>query len=261
MFTNFHTHTYLCGHAEGWIPDYVEAATRVGCRALGFSDHCPYPAGDSRCWPEIRMTADEAEFYVNGIRLAASGSDFPIYVGFECEYDKRYYSWYKDELRGRWQADYLVFGPHWVANQKDFPYVPTVTTKKEVHAYFDGVIEGIESGLFNFVAHPDLIMASGRDWSDDLAACFSHVIDAAMAHNLPLEINGLGNCRTAVKSREGIRQPYPYYKFWELVKEKGATVVCNADAHRPQDMAPFVESARSYAKKFGITPIEDIFSV
>ena len=126
---------------------------------------------------------------------------------------------------------------------------------------FDGVIEGIESGLFNFVAHPDLIMASGRDWSDDLAACFSHVIDAAMAHSLPLEINGLGNCRTAVKSREGIRQPYPYYKFWELVKEKGATVVCNADAHRPQDMAPFVESARSYAKKFGITPIEDIFSV
>ena len=48
MFTNFHTHTYLCGHAEGWIPDYVEAAKRVGCRALGFSDHCPYPAGDSR---------------------------------------------------------------------------------------------------------------------------------------------------------------------------------------------------------------------
>ena len=52
LISNFHTHTYLCKHAEGKPIDYVKEAIKAGCSALGFSDHCPYP--DSS-WDYCRM--------------------------------------------------------------------------------------------------------------------------------------------------------------------------------------------------------------
>ena len=269
--SNFHTHTYLCGHAEGWVPDYVQVAQSAGCTALGFSDHCPYPESDSKfwqgggdqsarqlnTWPEIRMTEAETEDYVKAVREAATTVDFPIYLGFECEYDKRLYSWYKDELLGRWGADYLVFGPHWVAGGQDLPYIPVVTSKQELRRYFAGVVDGIASGLFAFVAHPDLVMASGRQWDADIEAGLKDVLQAAIDCKLPVEINGLGLARANQVGKAG--QLYPYNRFWELVAASGATVICNSDAHQSENTIAHAQLARDYGAQFGLVPIETIF--
>lgn len=273
QISNFHTHTYLCGHAEGWVPDYVQVAKNAGCSALGFSDHCPYPETDSQfwkkqgsclrvakylnLWPEIRMAEADTELYVTAVRQVATTVDFPIYLGFECEYDKRLYSWYKDELLGRWGSDYLVFGPHWVAGTDDLPYAPLVSSSSEIRQYFDGVIEGIDSGLFAFVAHPDLIMASGRPWSSELEAGFNAVLDAAIDCDLPVEINGLGFVRSQQVGKAG--SLYPHNRFWELVRKKGAKVICNSDAHQSENTIAHAVVARSYAKEFDLIPIETIF--
>lgn len=269
--SNFHTHTHLCGHAEGWVPDYVQVAKAEGCTALGFSDHCPYPESDSKfwleqsehsarylnTWPEIRMGEAETESYVNAVRQAATQVDFPIYLGFECEYDKRLYSWYKDELLGRWGADYLAFGPHWVAGDEDLPYIPGVASKAEIRRYFDGVIEGIASGLFAFVAHPDLIMASGRQWDADIAAGLKEILQAAIDCNLPVEVNGLGLARAKQVGKAG--QLYPYNQFWELVAASGSRVICNSDAHQSENTIAHAQLAREYAAEFGLKPVESIF--
>ncbi len=269
---NFHTHTYLCGHAEGWVPDYVRVAQSAGCTALGFSDHCPYPEPDSRfwlmdggngaarrlnLWPEIRMAEADTELYVAAVRKAAATVDFPVYLGFECEYDRRLHSWYQDELLGRWGADYLVFGPHWVAGGQELPYIPGVTSQKEIRRYFDGVVEGIASGLFAFVAHPDLIMANGRQWNSEIEAGLAAVLDAAIDCKLPVEVNGLGLVRASQVGRRG--QLYPHNRFWELVARRGASVICNSDAHQSQNTIAHAQVARDYAAEFGLVPVEGIF--
>ena len=41
--SNWHTHTYRCGHAIGTEEEYVLAAIKAGVKRLGFSDHCPFP--------------------------------------------------------------------------------------------------------------------------------------------------------------------------------------------------------------------------
>lgn len=270
--SNFHTHTYLCGHAEGWVPDYVRVAQSAGCTALGFSDHCPYPEQDSRfwlmdggkgaarglnLWPEIRMAEADTEDYVAAVRQAAETVDFPVYLGFECEYDKRLYSWYKDELLGRWGADYLAFGPHWVAGGQELPYIPGVASRKEILRYFDGVVEAIASGLFAFVAHPDLIMANGRDWNSEIEAGLAAVLDAAIDCKLPVEVNGLGLARSTQVGLAG--RLYPHHKFWELAALRGATVICNSDAHQSQNTIIHAQLARDYAAEFGLVPVEGIF--
>jgi len=258
VIPNFHTHTYLCKHAEGTVADYVAAAISSGCSALGFSDHCPYPEDKNDTWPGIRMFIDEGQIYVKEIKEAAKKAPFPVYSGFECEYDKRYHNWYA-ELRQRFNLDYLVLGPHWVDVYGEFVYAPQLESSKDVHRYFDNMIQAISSGLFNFVAHPDLIMADGRCWTEDLAACFSAVIEAAMDCNMPLEINGAGLSRQLVIGEHGLRKPYPMDQFWELVVKKGAKVVCNSDAHRPCDVIAFAVATRKYAEKFGIKPLDTIF--
>ena len=71
MISNFHTHTYLCKHAEGDIKDYLEQAKLDSCIALGFSDHCPLPQDNIDNWPEIRMTIEESYDYIKKIRQEA----------------------------------------------------------------------------------------------------------------------------------------------------------------------------------------------
>ncbi|MBR5867041.1 MAG: histidinol-phosphatase [Spirochaetaceae bacterium] len=256
--SSFHTHTYLCKHAEGTVADYLAVAESDGCSALGFSDHCPYPKDGMDTWPEVRMTIEQAPQYIKDIRNGAKDVSFPVYCSFECEYDKRYHDWYK-ELKGRFNLDYLVFGPHWVYSNNKFLYAPRIEDTKDIHNYFDTVIEGIYSGLFNFVAHPDLIMANGRNWTKDLESCFCQLIDSAIKMDLPLEINGVGITRPLVSCENGLRHPYPVDNFWKLAKEKGAKIICNSDAHKPSDVIASAVKTRKYAERFGFKPLETIF--
>jgi len=256
--SSFHTHTSLCNHAQGTVTDYYSVAVSEGCSALGFSDHCPYPNDGVDTWPEIRMTPFQADKYVLDVRSIAQRSSFPIYCGFECEYDKRYKNWYKD-LKDKYFLDYLVLGSHWVELDGEFVYAPNINGIKNIHKYFDNFIEAIKTGLFNFVAHPDLIMADGREWNKELKDCFSYLIDAAKDSNLPLEVNGEGLFKPTVKCNKGFRYQYPVEEFWIMVKEKNASVICNSDAHLPENVLQNARFARDFSRKIGLNPIENIF--
>lgn len=270
--SNFHTHTYLCKHADGKPSDYVLQAQKDGCTALGFSDHCPYPINRPETWPHVRMSETEAPLYTKLVREAAlmasqkdkaadnknlPGKNFKVYLGFECEFDPCFESWYRDKLKGEFGADYLILGSHWIADGDDFAYIPEVTSQTIIHRYFDNTINGLKTGLFAFLAHPDLIMMGQRNWTADLQSCFSALIDAAVDCDIPLEINGLGLVRPLMIGDGKLRHPYPVDNFWQLAKEKGARIICNADAHSPDDVIKNARKARKYAEQFNLTPIEN----
>jgi histidinol-phosphatase (PHP family) len=259
LISNFHTHTYLCGHASGTIGDYVEQAQKDGCSALGFSDHCPYPENSGNYWPDIRMTEKQAYTYIEEIKSFAKQSDFPIYTGFECEWDQNYESWYKEVLLGKMGVDYLVLGPHWVTLGNEHLYALEFTTKEQLHKYIDQNIKGIQSGVYKFLAHPDLFMGAWKEWDNEAKACLTALLEAAVDANLPVEINGLGMTRTKIQTKNGIRFQYPYDEFWQMVADSKAKVICNSDAHNPKNVIADARLAREYAKRFGITPLESIF--
>lgn len=252
--TNFHTHTSLCKHAAGMPKAYIAQAAQEGCQALGFSDHCPYPSGADNTWPHMRMTREEADLYMEAVRQAES--PFPVYAGFECEYDPRYESWYRDELLGRLKADYLVLGSHWLPRGNEFVYVKCIESPLDIKAYIDHTIDAMRTELYSFLAHPDLLMIAGHDWNPYLAAIFADLIDAAIDLDLPLEINGYGLCKKPIQTKAGSRPPYPVDEFWELAAQKGAAVICCSDAHEASAVIKQARMARDYASRFGLTPIE-----
>ena len=60
---------------------------------------------------------------------------------------------------------------------------------KNLNRYIDQTIDGMRSGLFSFLAHPDLFMKGYKEWDEQSKACLKAILDAAIDLNMPLEIN------------------------------------------------------------------------
>ena len=254
---NFHTHTELCKHAHGCVQDYVEQAAKENCAALGFSDHCPYPDDFGDYWPDIRMTVEEAHEYTDQIARARASAPFAIYQGYECEWDALYEGWY-DELMESFGAEFLVLGSHWVNHGTDHIYICNVESPSLLNKYIDQTIEGMKSGKFAYLAHPDLFMSGQKEWDDQARACSQAILDAAVDLDLPIEINGLGINRRPRNTKRGMRYPYPFVEFWEMAAMTNVRVICNSDAHDPHDVILNAWKARDFASRFGIEPIEKL---
>ena len=134
QISNFHTHTELCHHAKGSPAEYYEQAVKESCLALGFSDHCPYLDSFFDCWPDIRMSVEESADYIREISEIKEMSSFPVYAGYECEWEPLYDDWY-DELKSSYGADYLILGSHWVTDGSSHIYAHLKKHKTPVQGY------------------------------------------------------------------------------------------------------------------------------
>lgn len=267
---NYHTHTELCKHATGMPREYIVKAWEAGCSALGFSDHCPYPDEiKEKFWASTRMSENQVTLYFEEIKKAEAdarkaGFTFPVYTGFECEWDKTIYSWYKDDLLGGFSVDYLILGAHWITEPDgSHLYIAEVTDDVNLlHQYIDQTIEGMASGIFKFIAHPDMFMSGWKEWDKEAEMCSKALIDAAIDLDLPLEVNGFGIIKPMNETSRGLRFQYPYREFWEMVAEREAKVICNSDAHKPELVIENARHAREFAIEIGIKPeniTEEIF--
>ncbi len=248
--SSFHTHTRLCKHATGDPVDYVQQAAADGCSVLGISDHCPYP--DST-WSGSRMAVANVPEYLELIALAQETAPFPLYWGFECEWHPAYESWYRDYLRYELGAEYLVYGSHWVEEDGAFWYIPEYPGRERLKRYTNMTVQGIQSGLYDYIAHPDIFLAGYPHLDEDVLSACREIIDAAVDAGLPMEINGLGLNRVPIAGDNGPRAPYPVREFWEMAAGAGAVIICNSDAHRPQDVLAPARRARRFAEDAGIS--------
>ena len=246
---NYHTHTYLCNHAEGSIRDYVEAALRGGFETIGFSCHAPYPFKGYRSW--YRMTPDEQEIYAGEILALKDefAGKIDVKLGYEAEY---YPALFGDllEVIKRYPCDYIIQGQHFFNNEYDGIYAgDCVSDIRSVKAYARILSEGMKTGLYSYVAHPDLNNYAGD--GDEYARAMAQVFETSLETDTPLEINLLG-----IRGERA----YPKDAFWRLAGEYGVKVVVGSDAHDPaslEDHKDF-DKAMRMVEKFGLNYVENI---
>ena len=183
-------------------------------------------------------------------------SPFPVFFGFECEWSPKYETWYRDFLLGEVGAQYLVYGSHWIPDNDDFLYLLDNAESHLLRRYTDITVQGIRSGLYAFIAHPDIFLGGYVHLNADVKAACRDIIDAAVAMDIPMEINGLGLQREKIRGDTGFRSPYPVREFWEMAAAMGARIICNSDAHRPIDVVQAAQNAYRFAEEIGITPID-----
>lgn len=226
MIANYHTHTKRCKHAEGEDREYVEAAIQAGIKELGFSDHCPWIYKDDFV-SGIRMTAGETEGYVHSLESLRKeyADDIRIYIGFEAEYMPELME-AQDKLLQQYPIDYLLLGQHFLGEEANSIYMGSpIREEAVIKKYVDTVIEGLESGRYLYLAHPDLVHFVGD--SDIYYREMSRLCRYLKQKNLPIEINMLG----AFQGRH-----YPSEKFLEIAREVGNTAIIGVDAHSPEQL-------------------------
>jgi len=102
--------------------------------------------------------------------------------------------------------------------------------------YVDQVILTIDSGLFAFIAHPDLYGCCNHVWNEDCALAARDICQAAASADVLLELNGYGLRKPWIETPQGKRAMYPWLPFWEIAAEENVKTIINSDAHRPEDV-------------------------
>ncbi len=250
-WTNYHTHTYRCKHASGDVEDYARAAHEGGATVLGMSDHTALPDDQ---WPDVRMSYAELDDYEQAIADAqAAVPELRILKGMECEYTKEYHAFYQDELREQRQFDYLIGAAHYTPwNGEWLNSFGEIGSPSTLRAYTDYLCHTMATGLFDFIAHPDVFGACQDTWNEDVEACSRAILQAAADTQTPLEINGNGLRKAPKLTTDGFRQPYPWRPFWELATEYPIQVVCNSDAHHPHHVLASIDIASQWAAELNL---------
>ncbi|MBO7395073.1 MAG: histidinol-phosphatase [Ruminococcus sp.] len=250
MFANYHTHTFRCHHAKGEDREYIEHAIASGFKVLGFADHCPwvypyaYVSGS-------RMEPREVDGYFRSLTDLKKeyARDITIYIGFEAEYIPELLE-AQDKLLAGYPVDYMILGQHSVGAEPYAPYtgIPD-DSEAALTAYVDSVIEGMETGRYVYLAHPDLFNFTGSP-----AVCdreFRRLCRYLKEHDHPVEINLYG-------VRDG--RNYTSERFLAIARDMGNTAIIGCDAHTPSmlsDNGP-IEKCLSLAEKFGLPVVEKL---
>ncbi len=248
MICNLHAHTVRCNHASGTEREYIENALAGGLKIFGFADHAPYPFPDGYR-SGFRMRVDQTEDYVN--TLSALREEYAgrieIKIGYEAEY---YPKCFRDFLSNvtSYPVDFLILGQHFLENEMEGKYAGrTVEDEAYLAAYADQVIEGMETGVFSYVAHPDLVNFVGDPALFDRH--YGRLIERAKELGIPLEINLLG-----IRDHRA----YPHDRFFELCGEIGAPVCAGCDAHSADTAydGPSYEKAMEMKDRFGLKIVD-----
>lgn len=249
MLADYHTHTALCRHAEGWPVDYAAAAAAISLPELGCSDHNPMPEDDFDDW---RMARHDLSRYVESVEEARSlHPEMPVRLGLEVDYMEGGDAWL-DHLEAAAPWDYLIGSVHYLPGGWDVDNPKWLSlgrweeqTIEEVwQAYFTAYEQCIRSRRFDFCAHPDLVKKFGHRPAGDLRRYYEPVIEAAVDTGTILEINTAG-------LRNSAGEQYPSQEFMALLAQAGLPVVISSDAHRPADVGRDFERALAMARTAG----------
>ncbi|MBQ8849415.1 MAG: histidinol-phosphatase [Clostridia bacterium] len=249
MIANYHTHTYRCHHATGTERGYIETAIKGGIKYMGFSDHAPFAFPDGTESNHRVYMADRFSYVEFISKLREEYKDrIDIKIGFEMEY---YPLYFKDMLKIAVDsgAEYLIMGQHSIKSEyvrETFSSTPSDSEQK-LETYVNEVCEGMRTGVFSYVAHPDVINFTG-----DREIYLRHmrrICETSNETGVPLEINFLG-------IRDG--RYYPTQDFWQLVGEMGCDVVYGFDAHERRSAydRESIEKAEKMREKYGLHIVE-----
>ena len=155
-----------------------------------------------------------------------------IKIGLECEYFPEYMHWLKEQIK-EYGLDYIIFGNHFYHTDEKFPYFGHHTTNRDMlDLYEESAIEGMETGVYCCLAHPDLFMRSYPKWDRYCTLASRHICRAAARLNIPLEYN-IGY--VAYNEAHGLAT-YPCPDFWRIAANEGCTAIIGLDAHDNRDL-------------------------
>jgi HisJ family histidinol phosphate phosphatase len=224
LFYDSHMHTPLCKHAWGEPEEYAQQAVKAGLKGIIFTCHCPMPNG---FWPTVRMSESEFDTYLAIVQRAADAfkGKLDIRLGIESEYYPGCEE-YIASLHKRADFHYVLGAVHWQAKEYLNKF-ETGTIENFRRTYFDHLAKSAESGLYDCLAHPDLV----KNYHPD-SWCFAivkntvtTVLDRIAATGVAMELNTSGLNKSYSEMNPGL-------EMLRMMAERKIPVVVGSDSHR-----------------------------
>lgn len=221
-----HCHTPLCKHAFGEPDEYAAVALARGFKGITFTCHCPLPGGFSA---NVRMAPEQFDDYVEMIAATreAFAGRLDVRLGLESDYYPGIEPWL-EKLHARAPLSHVLGSIHYqVGDYRKLFHTGDVFSYQEL--YFDHLALSAESGLFDTLAHPDLIKnESPADWDfERLRPVIERALDRIAATGVAMELNTSG-------IQKSLPEMNPSPSQLAMMRERGIPVVIGADAHIPE---------------------------
>lgn len=240
--TDYHIHSsFSDGRAAP--EDYIATAVAAGLKEIGFSEHLTL-FRESLDWS---MDASDVEPYLKHLNnLIRNVTGIKVRKGLEVDFlhgkEKEIWS-----LLKKIKLDYAIGSVHYLGDYSvdtgpEFYDGKNIDNLFEI--YFEQVIAAAASGLFDIIAHCDLIRIYGFKPSTDPENLYRNLARNFKIHDVAFEINTNGRNRP-------VGDFYPDRKYLRIFREENVPVCVNSDAHMPSRVAQHFDEAYELLKRVG----------
>jgi histidinol-phosphatase (PHP family) len=232
---------------------YRAAAAERGIGELGVSEHVHRFAQALDVWehPFWRASAvDDLDAYCAFVR-----DQTDLRLGIEADF----VAGREDRMATLLDArdwDYVVGSVHFLRDaavdmRGDWDVWRSGDPEKVWARYFETLGEAARTGMFDILAHPDLVKLWGKG---------APVPDGDLRRFYELAMDGIAESDVAVEvSTAGLRKPigeiYPAAPFLEMCLEAGRPVALSSDAHVPEHLGHEYERVVEWLGELGVTEL------
>lgn len=235
---------------------YRAVATEQGIDELGVSEHVYRFKQALEVWRHpfwVANATDDIDEYCDFVREQTD-----LKLGIEADFVPGAEDRTANLLDAR-DFDYVVGSVHFIAQQAldmdEYSVWDGTSSAEQIwRRYFETLGEAARSGLFDILAHPDLVKVWGPANRDrplpggDLRHYYELAMDGIAESGIAIEVSTAG-------LRKRAKEIYPAPAFLAMCVEAGAPVALSSDAHVPADVGAGYEQALELLESVGVTQL------
>jgi len=229
-------------HTLEAVERYVETAAERGVDEIGFTEHVYYFGQTRSLWSvpyQLERCKYDLDRYVDAVGEAKQRG-YPVKLGLEVDYQPGLER-ETAQVLAPYPWDYLIGSIHFLdgrAIDAEPSLVGAVGVEEAWRLYYEALSRAAESGLFDTLAHPDLVKMFGPEIEWDWAGVAGSVQDVC------LEVSSAG-----LHKRHG--KLYPHPQFLAAAREQQISITLASDAHVPQNVGRDLDRAVEHARAAG----------
>jgi histidinol-phosphatase (PHP family) len=234
------------------VDRYLAAAAEAGVEELGVSEHVYRFTQALELWRHPfweEQARDDLDAYCEFVRTT------PLRLGVECDFVPGAEDRTASLLEAR-DFDYVVGSVHFVGERavdhEGWDVWEGGGGPEQVwRRYFETLAECARSGLFDVLAHPDLVKVWGgaRPLPErDLRFFYEPAVEAIAESGIAVEVSTAG-------LRKPVGEIYPARAFAEMCVEAGAAFALSSDAHLPEQVGSGYDRATELLAGLGVEEI------
>ncbi|GAB4274600.1 MAG: histidinol-phosphatase [Coriobacteriia bacterium] len=250
---DLHLHTRRCRHASGSLWEYVSSALDAGLAEVAFSDHLPLLHSDDH---DYAMPMEELPQYVADVQEAAESAAqsgrVTVLLGIEADHARGR----EDETRrllASYDFDVVLGSVHFIESWAfDDPRLKdgydTWGVRDLYETYFSHVVDAARSGLFDVMAHLDLVKKFDVRLPEEPVGLYEGVAAELAGAGVAVEVNTAG-------WRKPCAEAYPSEALLRACRRAHVPATLGSDAHEPGHVGYRFEDARALLARCGYQEI------